>query len=545
MSRDYWYGANAWRLWLFLGVLWFATMPWRPLLDPDEGRYAEIPREMWVSGDWLTPHLDGLKYFEKPPLQYWATAAVYTVFGSSEWTSRLWAATLGFLCLPLVYGFSRRIGQSRDTALIAALLLAINPYFVITGHVNLLDQAFSFFLVASVFSFALAQRETRNSDQELSWMLCAWAALALAVLSKGIVAIVLTGMTLAIHMTLTRDVSVLRRMHFLTGLPLFAAIAAPWFWLVQQRNPEFAGFFFVHEHFTRFLTTVHHRTGAWWYFLAVLFFALTPVLWSIGPAIAQGRQKPAAVGEFQVGRFLWIWCIVVLGFFSFSQSKLTPYILPMMPPLALLMAQAVHGDRRARGRAAIALGVTTLIVGIALLALCWRRSGAVDPGLAGWVMLAAAIGLMPAFVGFRMAAAESQLTKWVALAAASIIAYQTLIMAYSMVPPGLSARTLAMQVKPHVSPKTELFSVGQFHNTLPFYLERTLQVVSFTGELEFGLDQAGNAAKVDLQRFRELWDPSLDAIAFIEPALYQKLVEAKLPGRVLANDGRTVAVIRR
>lgn len=537
--------ANAWRLWLFLGVLWFATMPWRPLLDPDESRYAEIPREMWVSEDWLTPHLDGFKYFEKPPLQYWATAAVYSVFGPSEWTSRLWAATLGFLCLPLVYWFSRRIGQSRDTAVIAALLLAVNPYFVLIGHVNLLDQAFSFFLVASVFSFALAQRRLPKSDRELTWMLCAWAALALAVLSKGIVAMVLTGTTLAIYMLWTRDLSLLRRMQFLTGLPLFAAIAAPWFWLVQQRNPEFAGFFFVHEHFARFLTTVHNRPGPLWYFLPILFLALTPVLWSIRPAIALGRRKPAAAGEFQVGRFLFIWCVVVLGFFSVSQSKLTPYILPMMPPLALLMAQAVHADGRARSRAAVVLGITTLVVGTALVALCWKRSGSVDPGLAGWVMVGAAIGLMPMLLGFRKHAAELQLTRWVGLAAASIIGYQILFIAYSMVPPGLSARTLAMQVKPHVSPETELFSIGPFHNTLPFYLERTLQVVAYTGELQFGIDQAGEAAKLDLQRFRERWEPSLDAIAFFTPGQYRDLVEAKLPGRVLADDGRTVAVSRR
>ena len=92
-----------WLAWLILAAAWFSTLQVRALLDPDEGRYAEIPREMLASGDWVTPRFDGLKYFEKPPLQYWATAAVYAGFGVSEWSSRLWSVGLAFACLPLVY----------------------------------------------------------------------------------------------------------------------------------------------------------------------------------------------------------------------------------------------------------------------------------------------------------------------------------------------------------------------------------------------------------------------------------------------------------
>ncbi len=543
-TADHSTGATTWPLWLFLGALWFATMPWRPLLEPDEGRYAEIPREMWVSGDWVTPRLDDLKYFEKPALQYWATALAYTAFGPREWTSRLWAATLAFLCIPLVYGFARRTGQSRETALIAALVLAANPYFAITGQINLLDQAFSFFLVASVFSFVLAQRESPASSRERTWMLLAWAALALAVLSKGIAAIVLTGATLAIHLLWTRDFSALRRMHLLAGLALFVAIAAPWFWLVQARNPEFAGFFFVHEHFARFLTTVHRRTEPWWYFPLILLVALTPVLWSIRPAVRLAR-RPAAAGEFPVARFLSIWCVVVLLFFSVSQSKLAPYIMPMMPPLALLMAQAVREHRGAQGRAAVALGTLAVVVGIGLVVLCRQRIGAIDTGLGGWVAIGGAAALLPMLFCFRRNATPSQVTGWVSLAAATIVGYQALIMAYGELPPVLSARSIAIAVKPRIGDETQLYSVGQFRRSLPFYLGHTLQLVEYTGELEFGLDHAGDGAMLDLRQFRERWDPAVNAVAFVEPKLYRELAAAGLPGRLLADDGRTVAVSRR
>ncbi|MBK6598399.1 MAG: glycosyltransferase family 39 protein [Proteobacteria bacterium] len=288
-------GIGLWQLWLALGVLWLATLPVRPLFDPDEGRYGEIPREMWVSGDWVTPRLNGVKYFEKPPLQYWATASIYSVFGKSEWTSRLWSAALGFLCIPLVYGFARRIGQSRHVATIGAMTLAISPLYVIVSHLNLLDQAFTFFITATVFAFLLAQRVDANARQQRGWMLVAWTGLALAVLSKGIVALVLTAATLTVYMVISRSIAPLKRMRFLPGLALFAAIMVPWFWLVQARNPEFAAFFFVHEHFARFLTTVHKRAAPWWFFLPILFFALSPFLGSVKHATVKAwvATKPA------------------------------------------------------------------------------------------------------------------------------------------------------------------------------------------------------------------------------------------------------------
>src|SRR3984893_2224409 len=126
-----------WLLWIALAAVWFATMPIRPLVDPDEGRYAEIPREMVATGDWITPRLDGLKYFEKPPLQYWGTAAAYSVFGLSDWTARLGPVGLGFLYLPMTFAWTARLFGTR-AGLAAMAILAVSPYFGLIGHLNLL-----------------------------------------------------------------------------------------------------------------------------------------------------------------------------------------------------------------------------------------------------------------------------------------------------------------------------------------------------------------------------------------------------------------------
>jgi hypothetical protein len=206
-----------WLPWMVLAVAWFATVPVRPMLDPDEGRYAEIPREMLASGDWITPRFDGLKYFEKPPLQYWATAVAYAAVGVHEWSSRLWSAVLGFACMPLVFVWVRR-RYGFEAALVSLTALAVSPYFGIVGHLNLLDAGFTLWLSCAVFAFTLGQTSAVQSTAERRWMLLAWGAAALAVLSKGLVVGALAGTALVLYTLIERDTLTWRRLHPLPEL---------------------------------------------------------------------------------------------------------------------------------------------------------------------------------------------------------------------------------------------------------------------------------------------------------------------------------------
>ena len=142
-------------LWLFIAIaiIWFANLEYRTLIKPDEGRYAEIPREMVASGDWVTPRLNELKYFEKPPLQYWATATAYPLFGEHQWTSRLWAGLTGFAGILLVWFAGLRL-FGREAAGYAALLLSSSLLYVRMGHINPLDMG--------VFFFSSRRRHTRS-----------------------------------------------------------------------------------------------------------------------------------------------------------------------------------------------------------------------------------------------------------------------------------------------------------------------------------------------------------------------------------------------
>jgi len=144
------------------GFIWFSNLEYRKLINPDEGRYAEIPREMVASGDWTTPRLNDIKYFEKPALQYWATAMAYTLFGEHQWTARLWSALTGLLGVLMTFYTGRRL-FGEETGWNAALVLGSSLLWVLIAHVNTLDMGVAFFLSAAVCAFLLAQDDAADA----------------------------------------------------------------------------------------------------------------------------------------------------------------------------------------------------------------------------------------------------------------------------------------------------------------------------------------------------------------------------------------------
>src|ERR1700685_2506204 len=235
---------NSWMLGaaaLCFTVLWFALLAGRPLYEPDEGRYAEIPREMLSGGDWVIPHLNALAYLENPPLQYWLTALAYRGFGANEFTARLCSGLAGYLSLATVFFLGMRL-WGFDAGLRASLYLAASALFVLLGHQHTLDMSLSFFLLASLGCFLMAQARRDSPSPWRGWMLGCWAAMALAVLTKGLIGVLIPAATLCAYVIWQRDWPLLRRLNLRWGLPLFAAIAVPWFVLAARANPQFLRF---------------------------------------------------------------------------------------------------------------------------------------------------------------------------------------------------------------------------------------------------------------------------------------------------------------
>ena len=524
-----------WWGWAALALVWLLTIQIRPMLDPDEGRYAEVPREMLTTGNWVTPRLDGLKYFEKPALQYWATAALYGIVGLSNWSSRLWTVGLGFACLPLIYAWVARL-YDRRAALTAIVLLAMSPYFGVIGHLNLLDAGFAFWMCATVFAFTRAQSAPARSGEERNWMLLCWAAAALAILTKGIVVFVLAGGTLIAYCLAERDLRPWRRMHFALGVPLFLALATPWFIVVSLRNPDFAPFFFVHEHFQRFLTREAQRVEPWWYFIVLLAIGTLPWLTGLLRAVAASWRDSGSGLHFKPLKFLLLFSALTLVFFSLSDSKLATYILPMFPPMAAFTGVAIADRPRFLARATYVGAGLALFIAAGLLFYSQHRNEVIPADALGWAIAAGVA-----------AAAAVMIARWqrpVVVALLFIFAWQALLCEYTVIPPARSAHALVQAVAPQVHPATALYSVGEYRQTIPPYLGRTLTLVSFQGELEFGQAREPGRQSATPEQFVRQWEASRDAIAFFDPRVWVHYRQQGLPGRVIAQDSFTVAVSR-
>jgi 4-amino-4-deoxy-L-arabinose transferase-like glycosyltransferase len=349
-----------------------------PLIDPDEGRYAEIPREMLERGDLITPTLNYVKYFEKPPLLYWINAASIKIFGLNEFAVRLPSALCGLFTVLATYLIARRL-YDRRTALLSAAILATSAGFVLQSRIILTDMMLTFWLTAALGTFLVAShRYERQRDSGIAWYFF-YLFCALAVLTKGLIGIVFPAGIIFIFLLLSGRWELLARMRCGTGLLLFLIVAAPWFVAVSLKNPDFAWFFFIHEHFERFTSTVHGRYKPFWFFVPVLAATMLPWSFYIPAALAKAwREQGREAGRS--GLYLLIWVVVIFLFFSKSDSKLTPYILPVFPPLVILIAHRIKGELERRGQglklATRVLGIVLVILGVAALGYAWVPTAA-------------------------------------------------------------------------------------------------------------------------------------------------------------------------
>ena len=305
-------------------IFFFLNLGSYSLKEPDEGRYAEIPREMVETGDYIVPHLNYVRYFEKPPLLYWMVALSYKIIGVNEWSFRLPNALFALIGVVITFLFVERWFNEK-IAFITSMILMSSFGFFAMGRIVTIDMLFAVLLFISLSCFFRFYKK-----KESLFLYLFYTTLALATLTKGPVALILLGITIFLFLLSEKNFLFLKQMTSIKGILLYIFIAMPWFVTISLKEKEFFNFFFVDQHILRFLTTKHHRSGPIYYFFPVVFGGLFP--WSVFLPLAMIR-----LWRVKELKLFFIWSFVVFSFFSISGSKLPPYILPIFPALSIIL----------------------------------------------------------------------------------------------------------------------------------------------------------------------------------------------------------------
>ncbi len=529
-------------------IFFFNNLGSYSLKEPDEGRYAEIPREMVETGDYIVPHLNYVRYFEKPPLLYWATALSFKVFGVNERAARLPNAIAAFVTVLLLYAIVRR-WFSAECAFLSAVILITSFGFFTMARILTIDMLLSCTLFLSLMFFYDFYRQKRSGSLYLFY-----AFLGLATLAKGPVAPLLIGVSLLIFLVLERNISFLRKLLSIKGLLLYILVVAPWFVAIAIREKEFLWFFFVDQNFLRFLTQKHNRSGPIYYFVPVLFGGLFP--WSI--------FIPRAVATLwhakEVKLFL-IWFFVVFLFFSLSGSKLPPYILPAFPALAILLARFFQ-IRKAQPTAGGAEILTYQII-FALFSLAGVAvaTGAISAYVGTESEM---LDLLKQLKGFSIALTCFSLVTIGALCLRRmrksgpllviLSCYSLAVVILLMTHTGLidkinTTKGLAQIInRERSSAHIDVVDYASFDETLPFYTRQKVYIASYKGELEMGSTyQDTKQIFLSNEEFAQLFKSDKKVYCVLKVTRLQRLrdlgindvrVLACLSGRCLVSNGR-------
>jgi len=509
------------------------------LVDPDEGRNAEVAREMAESGDFIVPHLNGLPYLDKPIMLFNAAALSIRALGPTELAARLPTLMFTFATVALITAFGwRRFG--RDTGMLAGLMLATSPLVLTYSGIVIFDALMMFWVSLAAIAFHL-----RLQGSGLGWVLTGWAAIGLAVLTKGPVGLLLP-LLIGIGEALAGRLP-MRRLFHPAGIGVFVLLVLPWFLAVSLRHPEFPHYAFVRETFERVATDSMRRTAPFYYFLPILLGGAFP--WSLLLMVGAGRLAGfwrERAGACREEAFLMLWILLPTLFFTLSQSKRPGYILPVIPALVLLGARIVRDSPASiRHTVWIAAPIAAGLSGVLLLAAdsiaartdSLRVAEAVLAGaplLGGGLAIAACVAL----IGRR--------SHIVATAGLALIPITLLLGGHTLleaVGDQRSARELSQAIEKATPDGTRIVGISTFPPSLPFYLETDIVLSSVSGSeltsnyIRDYLEQLREQPGTNL-RARDWWMKELEHCP--EPTVYmlrtfanweplREMLQARLP----------------
>ncbi len=362
---------------LLAALTFFAGLGRGAITDSDEAFYAESAREMVASGDWVTPHYNYEPRFQKPVLYYWLTAATYVVSGVNEMAARWWAAMAGFGLVLITAACGRR-WYDESTGLLAGAIVATTFGYFSIGRMALPDLPLTFCITLAIWAALVATLEQERSPRK--WVLLAALALGLGVLMKGPVGFIIPALVIFPVLLIERRSIALTPSDIVLGFFVLVAVSVPWYVVMWAlHGNQYLQGFFVGDNLERFATDRYNDPRPWWFYLPVVAGGLLPwtplaLVW-LGP-VTQFLRRRRDVGTIDLR--LLLWAVLPLAFYMVSVGKQPRYVLPVLPPLALLLASSIVertqewrglDGARSRPRRATAVVLGSLLSGLFFVAL--------------------------------------------------------------------------------------------------------------------------------------------------------------------------------
>jgi 4-amino-4-deoxy-L-arabinose transferase-like glycosyltransferase len=553
---------------LFLAALFGFKLGERALWSPVEGHYAEIAREMVVSGDYLTPSLAGMKFLEKPPLFYWLESVNIKLFGLNEWSLRLWPAMFGMIgCLAVYFAGSRLF--ERRVGLISSAVLATSALWYVMGHVINLDMAVSALITCALLSFLVGSVEQPGYKRRFAmWTFFVFSALA--TMTKGLIGIVIPAMVIGSWILILKDWGILRTMYLPSAVSLFLLIAAPWHVLISRENPDFLRSYLFDEHFQRYFTKPEGPFEQPWAYIPVLLLGLFP--WAV--FMLQGLRHSLRFPRQQRHQhkeviFLVLWAGLIFLFFSASSYKSIPYILPMLPPLAILIARYIAAAWESPRISGVSAGSFILLVVLSLSVIAglagpqhyleryseWPNMGvpraeatvvstrleygdlsALTPYIHAQSAILVLVGVSAIVLGFgnRRAFGWGFLSLTLTWALFLVVLNSSL----PLMDQRRSVKALAAVLTSQINPADEVASYHAYYQDLPVYLQRPVAIVGWKGNLQFGVEvnERSGGWMTDDASFWKRWNSPVTVYMLTEQETYDKLrSESFFKSRVVAR----------
>jgi 4-amino-4-deoxy-L-arabinose transferase len=367
----------------------------RPIIIPDESRYAEIPREMVASGNWIVPKLDGLRYFEKPVLGYWLNALSIELFGENAFAVRFPSAMATGLSGFIIFLLVRRFSGEPAAAISAALIFLTSFIVYGVGTFNILDSVLAVFVTASIASFFFAYTAAASRKKKQGFLFLFGIFCGLAFLTKGFLAFAIPVLVIVPFMIWERR---FKDLFFISWIPVAGAVLAalPWVVLIHLKEPDFWHFFIWNEHIKRFLSPGAQHHESFWYYSYLFPAAALP--WTFFfPAAILGLKKKGI--EPSITRFAICWFVFPFLFFSISKGKILTYILPCFPPFAILMSIGIKkyietGGKKLFSIAAGSFAFLAVTLSVALISVQIIGFKGFKPYTQTWKWVLGVAGLM-------------------------------------------------------------------------------------------------------------------------------------------------------